>query len=58
MSVIFYKTGRPPRQSFEFAPASVDEMKLDEAHSHLRAAAVLFAAAQADEMIHQFEAES
>jgi len=24
-----YKTGRPPRQSFYIAPASVDEMKIN-----------------------------
>ena len=29
-----YKLRRPPRQSFEFAPASVDEIKLDEALPH------------------------
>jgi len=45
-----YKAGRPPRQSFEFAPASVDGMKLDEACPHLRASAELFADAQADEI--------
>ena len=44
------KLSRPPRQGFEFAPASVDGMKLDEAFSHLRAAAVIYADAQADEL--------
>ena len=48
----------PPKVAYPLEPPLADEIKSDEAHSHLRAAAVLFAAAQADEMMHQFEAES
>ena len=44
--------------AYPLAPPLADEIKSDESIPHLRAAAGFFAAVQADELLHQFYAES